>query len=77
MADIVGSIGPAASLKEAPAWQGASRIIVLEDSSGVRHGRVEWLASEIDEDFKRALFDLYAAATRRRQATSHDSSSVS
>ena len=65
MADIVGCIAPKADavVTEATAWTEPCRIMILTDSQGRRHGRVEWLASEIDEAFVAELHQLFLVAT--------------
>jgi hypothetical protein len=40
---------------------GPSRIIVVQDSSGRLHGRIEWVALEMDEAFNAALEEFCAA----------------
>lgn len=62
MAKIVGSIGPAADIRRAPAFTEPSETIELSDATGRLHGRVTWVASEMSPRFKRALLELYAAA---------------
>ena len=64
MADIVGSIAPAADIREAPAFTEPCRTIEISDPAGRLHGRIEWIASEVDEDFSRALLELYATAVK-------------
>lgn len=64
MPDVVGSIKPALDHKitEAPCWAGPVRTLVIFDGSGNRHGRIEWLASEVDQSFLDALNELCQSA---------------
>lgn len=64
MADIVGSIRSAVTplVTEAPGWEEPCRILIVKDVSGRRHGRIEWLESEVDEAFLRMLDGLATSA---------------
>ncbi len=62
MAKVVGSIRPEAKLSEAPAWTEPCRIYIITDAHGRRHGRIEWLASEVGENFDNAVLRLYTAS---------------
>lgn len=62
-ADIVGRIAPRADIREAPTWDAPTRIVEVSDASGRLHGRIIWLAEEVNPAFERAVLDLYVAAT--------------
>jgi hypothetical protein len=64
--DVVGSIRPAldAQTTEVPSWGEPYKAIVVTDQNGRRHGRIEWLASEMGDEFTIALHELFLAATR-------------
>lgn len=66
MADIVGSIPSQVSrtITEAPSWTEPCRILILSDANGRRHGRIEWLDSEMDDAFFRALLVLCSIAMK-------------
>lgn len=66
MAKIVGSIGPAAEITEAPGFEAPTRTLLLSDSSTNLHGKLEWLASEVDEEFLAELAVLCSVAMRSR-----------
>lgn len=72
MADIVGTIKPqeAAAVSEAPAWEEPCRILIISDGTGRRHGRIEWLTSEVDEAFQAELAVLCSVAMRARKSAS-------
>lgn len=66
MADIIGSIPSHVSrtITEAPAWVEPCRILILSDAEGRRHGRIEWVDSEVDDAFFRALLVLCSIAMK-------------
>lgn len=68
MPDIVGRIAPQLEITETPSWDAPSKCLFLEDADGRLHGRIEWLASEVDEDFLRELAHLCAIAMKGRAA---------
>lgn len=63
---IIGSIRLEPRITEAPAWEENARILIISDSEGRRHGRVEWLESEVDVTFCEALESLASVAMRPR-----------
>jgi hypothetical protein len=66
MNKIVGSIGPAAEITEAPGFAAPTRTLPLSDTSGNLHGMVQWLSSEVDEEFLAELAVLCSVAMRSR-----------
>lgn len=72
MPDIIGCIPAHAppSITESPAWPEPTRILILSDAHGRRHGRVEWLEGEVDELFLKELAGLCAVAMRNRSTRS-------
>lgn len=71
MSDIIGSIAPApeAVLSELPAWTEPVRVIIIADQFGRRHGRIEWLASEVDAAFLAQAHILFLTATAAMAGT--------
>jgi hypothetical protein len=62
-------LAPRSPISEAPAWSGATRIIVLTSSDGVRQWRCEGLASNVTPEGLRILADLLELAEARRVAS--------
>jgi hypothetical protein len=47
-------------LAEIPQWSEPTRTIVLKSPDGVRRGRVEWIASDVTDEFLEKLEELLA-----------------
>lgn len=79
MADIVGSIRSAVTplVTEAPGWEEPCRILIVKDVSGRRHGRIEWLESEVDEEFLQRLAVMATTAMREASDPSRSDASAS
>lgn len=73
--DIVGSIGPAADIMETPGFHAPTRTLLLSDISSNLHGRLEWLASEVDDAFLAELAVLCTVAMRSRATRSPSAAS--
>lgn len=63
---VVGSIPSQTSrtITEAPAWTEPCRILILSDAEGRRHARIEWVDSEVNDAFFRALLVLCSIAMK-------------
>lgn len=61
--NIVGSIRPGIELTETEAFDAPTRIVNVTDASGRLHGRIQWLADEVNEGFERGLLHLYIEST--------------
>lgn len=70
MADVIGRIGPAVDISETPGFDAPTRTLLLSDTSANLHGRLEWLASEVDEQFLAELAVLCSVAMQSRLSRS-------
>lgn len=70
MKEIIGSIGPQSEITEVPGFEAPTRTLLLSDTSTNLHGKVEWLASEVDEEFLAELAVLCSVAMRSRLSRS-------
>ena len=72
---VIGSIGPEADIREAPAFIGQTRNLEVSDATGRLHGRVHWLSQDMDEAFHAAFANLCGVAMRSARSGGADAAS--
>lgn len=72
MDKVVGRIGPAAEITETPSWDGATRCLFVEDTSGRLHFQIVALDDDVDDEFLRDFAQFCTSHMKPRQKRLRD-----